>query len=93
MNIDEVLLTKVEGWKACEDSNGDCMDKGYSCPDCPFLCKAAQLKLLEWLDKEGMLAHDSFGHTAYQQDGEWIEGELHSPNCRVCEFIAKSKEG
>ena len=53
------------------------------------IAKAAQLKLLEWLKKEDMLAHDSFGHTAYKQDGEWVEGELHSPNCQVCKVMSE----
>lgn len=95
MNIDAVLLTKDEGWKACINSNGDCMDKGYSCPDCPFLCKAQCLKLLEWLQKY-CIEHDHVqivGSVEDYQDAGCPQFERKDcPEC-MSELESKLKEG
>jgi len=87
MNIDEVLLTQKGVNDACEkfqqEHSQECTDYDC-CSKCPVLPKAAQLKLLEWLN-ELCDEHVGANHTF-----RWLRRSC--PEC-MAELEAKLKEG
>lgn len=72
--MNEWMLTPQESRKACDEFQmehwREC-DEYESCQDCPVNPKAAQKKLLDWLEQEGIARHDS--------------GDIEE-DCRLCQL-------
>lgn len=82
--IEDVILTEDEVIQLCDG----CPDE-FACGGCKERDKKAQLKLLDWLNEQGLIRCDFFlEYEEYLSNGK----DWHKPDCRVCN-LRKELEG